>query len=410
MNLRLTLLPLVYVSAAFAQPALTTLYSFPGYNGDGANPYAGVTLGSNGSLYGTTGYGGTYGAGAVYELTPPVSGNQWIETVLYSFAGGTDGGYPQGGVVLGSGGVLYGATKAGGSSGMGVVFELTPPGEQGGAWTETAIYSFSGSDGATPYASPIVAPSGVLYGTTELGGSLGYGTVYELAPPAGDGAWTETVLYNFAGGNDGAFPYASLAIDAAGNLYGTTDFGGSHNKGTVFKLAPPTKLHDSWKEAVIHTFTGKDGGYPYAGLVLDTAGDLYGATPGGVGTNFGTVYELTPPATGNVWNETVLKTFNAGVNGGAPHAVPAFGPGGTLLGTTLAGGSSSAWKGYGVVYELQPPVTGKAWTETVLYTFKDTANGGDPDAPLIPGPNGVFYGTTLRGGANGQGTVFLLTP
>lgn len=401
------LLACLSVSISCAQ-SITTLYSFTGQDGDGANPYATVSLGSGGVLYGTTSYGGTFGAGTVFELTPPKSGGNWRETVLYSFTGGNDGGYPQGGVTVGAAGVLYGAAKAGGASGMGVVFALTPPGA-GGAWTEAAIYSFSGSDGSTPYAEPVVDQDGVLYGATELGGASNYGAVYELSPGQG-GAWTETLLHSFASGNDGAFPYAALSRDASGNLYGTTAAGGANQKGIVFELAPPAQLGGAWTETILHTFKGSDGAYPYAGVAIGPNGSLYGSTPGGVGSSFGTVFELTPPLTGKTWTQTILQQFNAGRNGGAPHAVPAFGPDGTLLGTTLGGGSAPAWTGYGVVFELVPPATGNTWTETLLYTFKGKNDGGDPDAALVPAPGGVFYSTTLRGGAHGAGTVFAITP
>jgi uncharacterized repeat protein (TIGR03803 family) len=372
------------------QPAaLTTLYSFTGESGDGASPYAGVVAASNGILYGTTGFGGMFGAGTVYKLTPPVQGGGWTETVLYSFSGGSDGGYPQGGVVIGPSGSLYGATLFGGVSGMGAVFSLTPPAVEGGDWTESPIFSFSGSDGAYPYAGPIGASGGVLYGTTELGGTLGYGAVYQLTPPAAGKEWTETVLYNFTGETDGAFPYAGVAIDTKGDLYGSATYGGTSQMGVVFELIPQGGGGD-WSETVLHAFNGSDGGFPNSGVAIGTSGSLYGTTPGGVGAGDGTAYELTPPVTGQTWKETILQKFTDGNKGGSPHAAPALGPSGALLGTTLAGGSGVAWNGYGLVFELNPPAGGGAWTEDVLYTFEGGDDGGDPDGSLVPGADGVF--------------------
>jgi uncharacterized repeat protein (TIGR03803 family) len=381
---------------------LTALYSFTGQNGDGASPYAAVVMGADGSLYGTTGFGGIYGAGTVFQLTP-VSGG-WNETVVYSFTGGSDGGYPQSGVIFSAGGAIYGTTSAGGAAGLGTVFELT---SGPGVWTETVLYSFSGSDGAYPYASVVLAASGALYGTTELGGALGYGVVFELTPPTvSGGAWTETVLYSFTGGDDGAFPYAGVAIDGKGDLFGTAAFGGTSQKGTVFKLTPPAKSGGAWTETVLHNFTGSDGGFPYAGVILGTGGVLYGTTTGGVTAGNGTAFELTPPSTGKVWKETILHKFTGGADGASPHAALTAGPKGTLLGTGLGGGAAPSWNGHGVVFELVPPSSGGAWTETVPYTFQGGDDGGDPDAPLTAGASGVFYGTSLRGGTAGLGTVF----
>lgn len=396
----------VGISCLWGQPPLTTLYSFSGHSGDGANPSGGLVVGAGGSLYGTTAYGGIFGAGTVFELSPPSAGGAWTETVIYNFTGGNDGGYPQEGVTLGSGGALYGAALYGGASGMGTVFELAPPGA-GGVWTESVIYSFSGSDGAYPYTPPLVTQSGLLYGTTELGG-LGYGAVYRLRQAQG-GAWTETVLHSFTGAGDGSFPYGGLAIDANGNLYGTAAYGGTGN-GVVFELAKPAKSGSAWTETVLHAFKGTDGGYPFAGVVFDAKGNLYGTTSGGVGTSFGTAFELSPPASGKTWKQTVLVDFKSGANGGTPHAVLTLTQTGALLGTDLGGGAGPGFSGYGLIFELVPPVSGNAWTETILHDFQGTNDGGDPLAPLVPGANGVFYSTTLRGGTYGSGTVYAMTP
>jgi uncharacterized repeat protein (TIGR03803 family) len=391
------------------QPVLTTVYSFSGENGDGSGPYSAVIYTANGTLYGVTAYGGVYNSGTVFELTPPVSGRGWTETVLHSFGGGADGAYPYAGMVAGANGVLYGTTNYGGASGMGIVYQLTPPGSSGSGWTETILHNFNGSDGAYPYATPALAENGALYGTTELGGTTDYGAVFQLTPPAGgSGAWTQTVLYSFSGGNDGCCPYDTPAIAANGALYGTTAAGGSMARGTVFKLTP--HAGGAWTETVLHNFNGGDGGFPYAGVALGANGALYGTTAGSVNAGAGSAFELRPPlGAGKPWTETTLYKFTGGNDGGAPHAIPSFGPLGTLYGTAFGGGAGNRFNGSGLLYQLTPPSGTGAWTETVLYVFQGS-DGSSPNAPLISGPNGVFYGTTLGGGIFGQGTVFAFTP
>ena len=216
-------------------PALTTLHSFAG-GSDGATPYNEAVVGSGGELYGTTSAGGSSNDGAVFMLTPPgTTGGTWTETVLYTFHG-SDGSLPQAGVVVGPGGVLYGTAEQGGSSTYGLVFSLTPPASPGGPWTEATVYTFTGGDdGADP--RQLVLGSAGLYGTTDAGGSSGNGTVFSLTPPTSPGgSWTETTLHAFAGGSDGAVPYGGVVIGAGGVLYGTTFHGGSSNDGTVFSL------------------------------------------------------------------------------------------------------------------------------------------------------------------------------
>jgi uncharacterized repeat protein (TIGR03803 family) len=401
---------LTYSTAQTPPPALTTLYSFSGENGDGAGPYASVFYSSNGTLYGTTAYGGVFSSGTVFKLTPPGGGGAWTETILHSF-GGNDGTYPYAGVVGGAGGVLYGTTNYGGAAGMGIVYQLTPPLQPGGVWTETVLHSFSGTDGAYPYASLALAASGALYGTTELGGTSGYGTVFELTPPGEPGgAWTEAVLYSFSGGADGCCPYAAPAIGTNGALYSTTVAGGSSGKGTVFRLNRPAK-GGAWTEKVLHSFNGSDDGFPYAGVSIGANGAIYGTTAGSVNAGNGSAFELSPPSgTGKVWTETVLHKFTGKTDGGAPHAAPSFGPNGTLYGTAFGGGTGHRFNGSGLLYQLTPPSGAGAWTESVLYEFQGGNDGASPDAALIPGPSGVFYGTTLGGGALGQGTVFAFVP
>jgi len=241
------------------------LYSFTGSNGDAGNPYAGLVMDKRGNLYGTTVGGGVNGSGAVFELSP--SGT---ETVLYSFCSQpscTDGATPYAGLVMDKKGNLYGTTYQGGVNGNGTVFEISPSG------TETVLHSFAYSDGASPLAGLVIDQKGNLYGTTTVGGVNGNGTVFEITA-----AGEEKVLYSFTGSNgDGEFPYAGLVMDKKGNFYGTTELGGANGNGTVFEIIA------AGEEKVLYSFTGSNGdGDPVAGLVMDKKGNLYGTTVGTV--------------------------------------------------------------------------------------------------------------------------------
>jgi uncharacterized repeat protein (TIGR03803 family) len=298
------------------------LHNFNNNGTDGYYPRASLISDAAGNLYGTTIYGSTYGWGTVFELTPTTGGG-WTEQVLHSFGNGTDGGEPRASLIFDAAGNLYGTTYGGGIychsiGGCGTVFELTLT--AGGNWTEAVLYNFGSftDDGYEPSASLIFDAAGNLYGTTQFGGIHGWGTVFELTPTTG-GGWSEQVLLNF--GTGGAFPQAGLIFDAAGNLYGTTSEGGT-NIGTVFELTP--NVGGGWTETVLHNFgSGTDGSYPYAGLIFDAAGNLYGTTQYGGTYNScsggcGTVFELTPTA-GGKWTEQVLLNFN-GTGGANPYA------------------------------------------------------------------------------------------
>src|ERR1039457_6417121 len=346
----------------------TVRYSFPS-PADGSYPSpGGVIRDSAGNLYGTTELGGQAGAGVVYRLDP--SGN---ETVLYTFTGGADGSEPVAGVIRDSAGNLYGTTQRGGATGgfavSGVVYKLDPAGN------ETVLYTFAGgADGSGPWAGVIRDSAGNLYGTTQRGGTAGFGVVYKLDPSG-----NETVLYTFTGGADGSGPIAGVIRDSAGNLYGTTYGGGTASRGVVYKLDP------AGHQAVLYTFTGgADGGYPWAGVIRDSAGNLYGTTNGGGTASRGVVYKLDPAG-----HQTVLYTFTGGADGGYPWAGVIRDSAGNLYGTTLGGGRAGA----GVVYKLDS--TGH---ETVLYTFTGGADGGFPYAGVIRDSAGNLFGTTSAGG------------
>jgi uncharacterized repeat protein (TIGR03803 family) len=402
------------LGASRAAPTETVLWSF-GHRYGLYPVTSSLIFDAAGNLYGTTADGG-FGAGVAFRLRPPVTGHTaWTEEVLHSF-GGTDGVYPVAGMIFDKAGNLFGTTAGGGDSNHGTVFELTPPAAGKTGWIEQVLYSFAGSenagpDGADPDADLIFDKAGNLYGTTNGGGTHGRGTVFELMPPAaGQTGWTEQVLHSFGGHNDGTNPDAGLIFDEAGNLYGTTGF-----NGTVFELMPPATRQTGWTEQVLHRFTGRggDGASPYAGLIFDGAGNLYGTTVSGGGFNQGTVFELTPPAAGKSgWTERILHSFPAfGTDGAAPEAGLIFDRAGNLYGTTNGGGTH----GHGTVFELMPPAAGQTgWTEQVLYSFAGSLRAGPdgaaPWAALIFDKAGNLFGTTDRGGMLGRGTVFELMP
>jgi uncharacterized repeat protein (TIGR03803 family) len=366
----------------------------------------------------------------------------WKEKVLYSFQGGTDGAYPAGGVVFDAAGNLYGATYDGGANNCpgiaecGTVYQLSPPKQQGGSWTETILYVFKGknfNDGSTPGGGVLIDKAGNLYGSTSYGGSgscvllgtkTGCGMVFKLSPPkVKGGAWTETILYSFKGGKDGYVPVGDLTFDSAGNLYGATLFGGGKGTtcdpyyqycGTVFELGPPKTKGGAWTEKVLHSFAGgTDGANPNGGLVLDSKGEIYGTTYGGGNEGgecgslgCGTVFKLAPPTVkGRPWTEELLDRFNP-VNSGAaePAAGVIFDRGGDLYGTTVGGGNS----GSGTVFRLARS-NGK-WIERVLYRFRDDTDGGEPRSGLVFDAAGNLYGTATGGGTVGNGTLFQLRP
>lgn len=405
---------LVFGATASAQPAVTTLHQF-GRHGDGALPTSGALVaGKNGLLYGITSSGGVApgcigGCGTIFELAPPASEDgAWTEKVIYTFDGQScDASLPTGGLALGANGALYGTTTAGGGSacigGCGTVFELAPSAATGGTWTETTLYSFTGQngDGWWPGAGLVLGPSGALYGTTVYGGNTttcfaGCGTVFELAPPAAaGGSWTESILYTFTGqSEDGPLPDAPLAIGKDGSLYGTTDYGGSSNFGTVFELVPPAAAGGAWTKTVIHRFSGSptDGAFPATGnLLIGADGTLYGTTGFGgadcvAADGCGTVFALSPPsAPGGAWTETVIHSFAGSPGDGTNPAGLTFGKGGQLYGTTHGGGAYGGSGGYGTIFKLTPPSSPSgAWTESVQFNFNDRGGSGGASTRALP--------------------------
>jgi uncharacterized repeat protein (TIGR03803 family) len=308
----------------------TVLYSFLAGTLDGNDPAAGVIIDKQGNLYGTTFSGGTFGyGGTVFRLAP-----DGTETILHSFGGTSDGNRPQAALIRDGRGNLYGTTVAGGAYGNGTVFEITAIG------TESILHSFAQntSDGGFPQSSLIIDSRGNLYGTTVYGGAYGYGTVFRISPGG-----TETVLHNFGNKSDGQTPYGSLVMDDSGVLYGTTSGGGALRAGTVFKLSP------NGAEWVLHSFDPKlgDGEFPIAGLLLDANGNLYGTTTFGGSLGAGTVFEITADGT-----ETILHNFaGSTADGATPYSNVSADSNGNLYGTTYNGGSTFA---SGTLYKITP--------------------------------------------------------
>lgn len=350
-------------------PNFTLLYSFAGGT-DGANPHQYSLLqGTDGNFYGATLYGGAHNDGTVFEITP--SGT---ETLLYSFAGSPSFA----GMIQASDGNFYGTTANGGTQGRGSFFELTPSG------TETDLYSFSETkSNGGPYSGVVEASDGNFYGMDYLGGTSTLGTVFRITPGG-----VESIVHSFAGGSDGSKP-SDVPIQASdGNLYGTTAVGGTSGVGTIFRLTL------SGTETILHAFAGgtSDGSSPYAGVIEGSDGNFYGTTQTGGASGQGTVYQLTP---GGV--ETLLHSFAGGSSDGAdPYAGLIQGADGNFYGTTYNGGASND----GTVYEITP-----SGVESVLHSFSGS-DGANLKASLVLGSDGNLYGTTFNGGAGGYGTFF----
>jgi uncharacterized repeat protein (TIGR03803 family) len=391
---------------AFAQTE-TVLHNFAQNNVDGYIPQAGLTLDAAGNLYGTTSSGGAYGVGAVFELRPAAGGG-WTEHVLYSFNNtGTNGYDPFGGVILDAGGNLYGTAAAGGTYSRGTVFELVR--QPGGGWSEKTLHNFaSGSDGAYPYGNLTFDASGNLYGTAYYGGANNDGIVYELKPNS-SGGWAEKVLHSF-NGTDGRTPLSGVIFDASGNLYDTTNQGSLPARGTVFELKPIGG--GAWSEHVLHNFSanGTDGTGPYGSLIFDSAGNLYGTTVSGGVNGKGILFELTPGTSG-AWTESILHNFpDSSTDGNTLFAGLISDTAGNLYGVSAGGGVY----GGGTIFKFTP-AGGGSWTETVLHSFGNGTDGSDPFAVTLDG-SGNLFGTTTYGGPNACnfiytcGSVFEITP
>ncbi len=343
---------------------------------NGKLPYAGLIMDSSGNLYGTTSTGGASNDGTVFELA---HGSGTI-TALASF-NGTNGENPRAGLIMDSSGNLWGTAEFGGASNDGTVFELAH-----GSGTITDLASFDGSNGSFPVGGVIMDSSGNLWGTTETGGASGDGTVFELAH--GSGTITDLASFN---GNNGEGPRGALIMDSSGNLYGTTYAGGKAEDGTVFELA-----HGSGTITTLASFNGTNGASPWAGLIMDGSGNLYGTTYAGGASGYGTVFELAD-GSGTI---TALASFNGG-DGKFPYGGVIMDSSGNLYGTTSTG---IGYSYLGTVFELAHG----SGTITTLVGF-GLGTGMNPDGGLIMDSSGNLYGTTTDGGATVIGTVFEFT-
>jgi len=287
-------LVLALSSGSTAQTNFTVLHNFTGRDGDGGGLWGSLVLDSQGNVYGTTSGGGAYRYGTVFDLTPDGNGS-WTETVLHSFDYPSEAGAPTSSLVFDTAGNLYGTAPIGGDHQAGDVFELSPA---SGGWKESIIYDFgdSSNDGFKPYAGMVIDGAGNLYGTTPEGGVNG--DVFELSP--GLGGWTESILHNFCTGcNDGGAPYAGVILDPAGDLYGITEGGGTYAAGTVYEVK---HTQSGWTERVLHDFgsNARDGVGPRVGaLTMDSSGNIYGTTSSGGthvclgGGGCGTIFKLS---------------------------------------------------------------------------------------------------------------------
>jgi len=398
-------LTLLTTHAAQAQ-TFSVLHNFTG-GADGASPDAGVTVGPSGVLYGTAQVGGTHSNGTVVKLSQVNS--SWVFSPLYEFTGGSDGGDPYGGLVIGPNGALYGTTQIGGYmggdcaryGGCGTVFELRPPATFCRSvlcyWNETVLYSFMGApDGEYPgYGNLAFDQAGDIFGTTSDGGMYGVGTAFELTPSSG--GYTESILHSFGSGTDGEYPSSGVVLDTAGNMYGTTFQGGTGTEcpigcGTVYQLMPST---GSWLENVLVNFNGTNGSNPLGGLVIDQSGNLYGTTGGGGQSGGdGVVYELA--LSDGAWTYSVLHSFGY-------YCGPAGGVAMDAAGNFFGACDGGSFYEPGWVFELTNCSQG--CTVVDLHDFRGN-DGEYPWGTPVLDANGNLYGTTEFGGTNGDGVVW----
>jgi uncharacterized repeat protein (TIGR03803 family) len=377
------------------------LWNFKG-NSDGSGPWSNYFISdAKGNLYAATAAGGTYGAGTVFMLTPAGK-----ETILYEFKGQSngDGNGPHGHLTFDAKGNIYGTTQSGGTNGTGTVYELSP--KSGGGWKEKVIYTFSaaGADGADPSAGMTIAADGTMYSTTPDGGAFGAGTVFSLKKTSK--GWKQTVIQNLNGSSNGGYPYEGLMMDAAGNLYGAAPTGGASGQGVIYRLS---RTKTGWADKVLHSFTNQNGdgsGLYWIDLISDTSGNIYGATSFGGTNSTGMVWELVYSETKKSYSESILYEFGASGSGDGnnPYGGLAMDSEGNLYGTTLYGGTSNI----GTSYKLTKD--GKTWKETILHTFAGANDGAQSTGNPYIDAKGRVYGMTETGGTSDLGVVYRITP
>jgi len=396
----------LFLLAAYVPAQAQQLQLLGAFNGaNGTNPNPRLVMDAAGNLYGTTFYGGfygTFGPGTVFKLSRHGSG--WFLSTLYEFHGHADGSNPWGGVVFGPDGALYGTTNGGGSYGAGLVYKLQPPPTSCRSalcfWQETVLYNFAGEpDGAGPQGDLVFDGAGNLYGTTFYGGQGAYagnGVVYRLTPA--QGGWNEIVLYAFSGGNDGGDPQDGVVLDPAGNLYGVAGRGGAYSLGALYELSYGS---GGWTETVLHSFAGgSDGQYP-AGLTIDAAGNVYGETGEGGANRAGIVYQLQPASGG--FNYNIIYNYSTQTGGPFPVTSLTADGNGNLYGCNVGGGQDA----YGTAFRLTPAQG--SWNFNALWEFNEYQGYELNCKPLLDAQGDVF-GVASEAGQYYDGTIWEITP
>ncbi len=399
----------IVTSAAIAQAqTFTVLHSFTGAQ-DGKWSDSGITIGSPGTLYGTTYAGGTIqqnceaGCGTVFKLT--LHNSNWIFSPLFNFGGAAN---PTGGITIGPGGLPFGTTS-GGDGNYGTVFYVSPQPNICHSvqcyWNETTVISLTGPYGFLPVYSNLTFDSaGNIYGTTYDGPYPGGGAMYELVRSGG--TWTPLLLQSFGSSDtDGKRPYSNVVIDQSGNYYATMSEGGSAGLGAVVQVVPGEGIYT---DHVIYNFSNdQNGNTPWTGLVMDAQGNLYGTTYAGGSGGGGTVFELSP--SGGQWHFTLIYSFTG--NGGPLWGNLTLDASGNLYGATAGGGAF----GEGMVFKLSP--SNGSWTLTDLHDFTGGSDGAGPTVNVALDSTGNLYGTAHSGGntggacgTDGCGVVWEITP
>ena len=395
-------LAMLLVHGAGAASTTKVIYSFAG-DEDGEYPDTELVMDHSGNLYGSSVLGGDFGSGTVFQLAPGRT-----HTVLYSFTGGTDGAEAYGGVTLDADGNLYGATVAGGTGqgcegGCGVVYRLTN--NDGGTWTETVLHNFTGgNDGSGPGSAPSIDRAGNLYGMTPTGGAYSAGTIYRLHPRP-DGTWKFNIVHAFTGGDDGlGGSKGRMIFDDRGHIFGASTAGGANGAGVIFELK---RSRSGWNLKVLYAFKGQpDAGFPYGSLLFDQSGNLFGTSYYDGANDLGAVYELSPQP-GGLWKEKVLYSFKGGSDGANAISGLLFGPNGEMYGTTSEGGAPGC--SCGTIFRMTPGNHG-TWTERVVYAFTGTPDGRYPYDGMVADGAGNYFGTTVSGGADDEGSIYRFTP
>jgi uncharacterized repeat protein (TIGR03803 family) len=395
----------IFSAAASAGTTFQIVYTFVGGN-NASQPSTPLTVDGAGRLYGDSYFGGgttacnENGCGTVFQLVP--KNGHWAEQVLTNFPGSTYGPYASAPLVLDNAGNIYGIgtdeyTNTDGEFVTGQLFELL---NSDGSYTETTLHYFILGDTDAEYPQPglVRDREGNLYGSSDEGGSSNEGTVFEFSP-TGDGTWTETLIFQF-GTEKSDYPIGPMAIDKEGNLYGITANGGDYGFGAVYRLS---KENGAWEFRELYDFPPPNVLNPPTpgGLVVDDEGNLYVNTQY-EGTGVGSLFKLTPAQ--GYWTYSLIHSFTGATDGGYPSGALAVDASGNIYGTTFLGGMY----GNGTVFEFTPGASG-TWSETVLYNFRGTADGLYPDG-VIRDSAGNLYGTTEIGGAGLDGIVFEITP